>query len=152
MTEAIEAAASIPAATAVPAAVVEAQPLDFMDFDALDAGDIEDMEDYCGAPVLPILAKMQELQVEGEAGDAIMAHMSARLFTALLGVAKRHQDPSFTPERWRTIKLAAVTGGAPPPSNGQVPTGPAAVAGDQAKANGKPTSRRTRTPATPKSV
>jgi hypothetical protein len=100
-----------------------------LDFEDLETGDLEDMEAYCGPDVLkgePVLGVLQEAFRKAEGSDnvlgSLMAVLPTKLLTALLGVFRRHQDPAFGPERWREIKLAQLTGGAPPPSEPAPPT------------------------------
>jgi hypothetical protein len=75
-----------------------------IDLDALTTGDLEDMEDYCGRPVLPTLQEASEA-AENDA-TKLVTMLPTRMLTALLGVTKRWADPSFTPDRWRSIKLS----------------------------------------------
>jgi len=87
-----------------------------LDFDNLDAGDLEDMEDYCGRPVFGLLQEALAQAPEGvNPLAALMMFLPAKVLTALLGVSKRHQDPSFGPERWRSIKLSELAGSEPGP-------------------------------------
>jgi hypothetical protein len=81
-----------------------------LDLDQLEAGDIEDMEEYCGQPIMPLLRKMFEsIDERANLFDALSV-LPAKVLTAMLGVAKRHQDPSFGMDQWRTIKLAEFSG------------------------------------------
>jgi hypothetical protein len=87
-----------------------------LNYEDLDAGDLEDMEAYAGQPVFGVLQQA----IGDAAGSAnplgvLMATLPAKVFTALLGVAKRHKDPTFGPDRWRSIKLNEVAAPTPAP-------------------------------------
>ncbi|CCF83649.1 hypothetical protein [Nitrolancea hollandica] len=58
-------------------------------------GDIEDFEAYCGQPFELLLGKG--------------AVVSGKMLTALIWVIKRREDPSYTTEQARTIKLSDFT-------------------------------------------
>ena len=74
-------------------------------WDDLDAGDLEDMEAYCGQPVFGLIQEaLAKAPEDLDLLTALMLYLPSRVFTALLGVAKRHQDPEFGPERWRSLK------------------------------------------------
>jgi hypothetical protein len=117
-----------------------------LNYEDLDAGDLEDMEAYAGQPVFGVLQQA----IGDAAGSAnplavLMATLPAKVFTALLGVAKRHKDPTFGPDRWRSIKLSEVA--APTPAPLEKPSPPTPIRqrstgkGGAKRASGRRTSR-----------
>jgi hypothetical protein len=105
-------------AAAVAAAEAE-QPDIIINIDELTTGDTEDMEAYCEFEVMPrIVAALRQCQTNNP--NELLAYLPAKAVSALLGVYRRRQDPTFGPDRWRTIKYAqihsyAATAEEPPP-------------------------------------
>jgi hypothetical protein len=102
-----------------------------IDLDLLTAGDDEDMEAYTGLDdcVARVYAAVREQGAEIERWDAgetkdppgyFIEHVRpAKLRAALLGVMKRHADPSFGPERWRELPYAALLRTSSSPAEGE---------------------------------
>lgn len=84
-----------------------------LDFDDLDAGDLEDIGAYAGRDdVLALIMdafKVASMAEEGDQVRTMMAALPVKVFTALLGVARRHQDPGWTPEHWRKFRIADIS-------------------------------------------
>lgn len=81
--------------------------------DDLSFGDLEDIEDYAGQP-------FSGLKVDAEGN----ANLSAKMLVALVWVTQRHDNPEFTVEDARKIRVSEIE---VPSSNGVDPT-PAAGA------------------------
>ena len=77
-----------------------------INLDELTVGDLEDMESYVGKPVLALLQDSS-----ADDGSLNLAATPAKLLTALVGVAKRKQDPAWTIDRWRDIPMSELGSG-----------------------------------------
>lgn len=108
-----------------------------LNFDDLEAGDLEDMEEYCGRPVFGLIsAAMASAPEDGDLLVALMANLPAKVFTAILGVAKRHQDPTFGLDQWRSIKLFRQVAAEPVPFD-EPPAEPTPIHGSTGKRDSK---------------
>lgn len=117
-----------------------------LDFDDLDAGDLEDIAEYAGRDdVLMLVLKAYQAADKAEPGDQVEAMMAAlppKVFTALLGVGRRHADPGWTPEHWRKFRFAdLVTAG-----DDEDPTSAGSTPGSTSAPTGSARSPRTRRP------
>ncbi len=63
----------------------------------LTVGDLEDIEDYTGQP-------FTGLNVDGNGNT----NLSAKMLTALIWVTQRHEDPEFTVEQARQVKVTEI--------------------------------------------
>lgn len=73
-----------------------------IDIDSLTLGDIEDVEDAVGKPIAEVFD-----------------HMSAKAITALVWVVRRREDPAFTLDNARALRMGdveVVGGGELPPT------------------------------------
>ena len=77
-----------------------------LDFN-FDAGDLEDIEEYTGLTnAFSLLANAVEGIPPGRQVQALASKLPAKMVTAVLGVARRRADPTWTMDRWREFRFA----------------------------------------------
>lgn len=120
-----------------------------LDFDDLEAGDLEDIEEYSGRDdVLAILVAAQNASASAAPGtelQVMVGLLPAKVLTALLGVARRRNDPKWTPEHWRKFRFSDL---AEPSANGDGadPTSAASTPASTGETSGSDPSMRTAEP------
>lgn len=122
----------------------EAPPLR-LDMGELEAGDLEDIAEYAGRDDAIGLVfgafEAAEDAAPGQELHAMFTKLPPKVFTALLGVARRHNDPGWTPEHWRKFRISDL---APASGDGSDPTSAGHTPGSTSAA--WPSGARTRRP------
>lgn len=93
-----------------------------LDMGELEAGDLEDIAEYAGRDdaiglVFGAFEAAENAKNTAEQLYALFTKLPPKVFTALLGVARRHNDPGWTPEHWRKFRISDLV----PSSNGDGP-------------------------------